>query len=111
MRNETRLLSRNASGTASLREVLTGEPRSYDVHVTRQGLEVLDIRIERDVRELLGENSLGRLPDLTKQGSLQPCSFQAELKPANAGEEACDTERLLTHDLLIAHGGDPVTRD
>jgi hypothetical protein len=101
----------DAGGTAGLREVLARESRRHDVYITGQCLEVLDIRIEGDVRELLGEDRLGRLPDLAEQSSLQPGLPQAKLKPADAGEKTCDTEGLLTDDLLIAHGGDPFTRD
>jgi hypothetical protein len=89
--DETRLLTRDASCAASLREVLAGETCSDDVDVARQSLEVPDVRLKRDAGEPLGENGLGRSPYFAEQSCLKPSLLQTELKTAHTREETRDS--------------------
>ncbi len=91
----------NASSLASEREVLTGEAAADgvnggDASGSKSGsVKVSHVSEDRDFRPVLAQDCLPIGVDLTESGCLEMArGLQAQVKPANAGEQRKGAERL-----------------
>lgn len=93
MPDKARVGATNSRGSARLTQVLAGESGRDDVDVANP-LEFANVPDQGNVSEPRGEDSRCTFIDLAEQFRTMPGLPQPELDAADAGEQACDSQRL-----------------
>jgi hypothetical protein len=93
--HESRSLAPDPPGSARLGEVGAGKSSGNEVH-RWQLVDVAHVTYKRDVREVVLQHCLCRLPPLTKQLGLHAGALESELNSTDASKQPGDAPTLTT---------------
>jgi len=100
-------LSVDSCSPAGLGQVGARKACSYHVNV-REGLQGLDVVVERSIGKAVLENGLRRFPPLAEQLGLHACCLEPELNTADASKEPGNGQGSRG-DVKVRHGEDDPT--